>query len=243
MLCCVPQQDTELWKELRKSFNGISASNLGSILGFGSKSRNEEWKYYKKIKEREDVSFIYACRRGHENEPKAAKKFSNKIKKTLYSTGSFIHRRYPLLLASPDRVFFENLNFGEGAVIVGLEIKNPISREVPDDVNSLTSLYLDAICQAIMNMEILDSPWWYIMINNEDSGEYSIFKIYRNHEFFEKNIIPYLFDFLIRRVEYPRDNPAEKKQRKLTLINSHRIDLVDYNRPFININLSQALGE
>ena len=51
MLCCVPQQDTELWKELRGSFNGISASNLGSILGFGSKSRNEEWKYYRKLKE------------------------------------------------------------------------------------------------------------------------------------------------------------------------------------------------
>lgn len=243
MLCCIPQQDTEQWEVLRRSFNGISASNLGSILGFGSKSRNEEWKYYKKLKEREDVSNLYACRRGKENEPKAAKKFSNKIKKTLYSTGSYIHRRYPILLASPDRLLFDNLNFGEGSVIVGLEIKNPISREIPQTIEELTSLYLDAICQAIMNMEILDSPWWFIMINNEDSGEYSIFKIYRNFEFFEKTIIPYLFDFLIRRVEYPRDNPAEKKHRKLTLINSHRFEIVDYNRPFININLSQALGE
>ena len=243
MLCCIPQQDTKQWEDLRGAFNGISASNLGSILGFGSKSRNEEWKYFKNIKKREDVSFIYACVRGKENEPKAAKKFSKKIKKTLYSTGSFIHRRYPLLLASPDRVFFENLNFGEGAVITGLEIKNPISREIPQTSDDLSSLYMDAICQAIMNMEILDSPFYYIMINNEDSGEYSIFKIYRNHDFFEKTIIPYLFDFMIRRVEYPRDNPAEKKHRKLTLINSHRFEIVDYNRPFININLSQTLGE
>lgn len=243
MLCCIPQQDTKLWEELRASFNGISASNLGSILGFGSKSRNEEWKYFNNLKKREDVSFLYACKRGKENEPKAAKKFSNKLKKTLYSAGSFIHRRYPLLLASPDRLFFENLNFGEGSVITGLEIKNPISREIPQSIEELTSLYLDAICQAIMNMEILDSPFYYIMINNEDSGEYSIFKIFRNFKFFENIIIPYLFDFMIRREEYPRDNPAEKKHRKLTLINSHRFELVDYNRPFINVDFSQALGE
>ena len=219
--------DKDSYHEEKEKIYSISGSKFGAVFGCGGISKSMLWHILKGNKKQKRFE-SYASRRGREEEPKAAKFFSDLIGARLYSIGCCVLYKDSRLCACPDRLFTHPIT----KLKEGLEIKNPDTTPIPQEVNSKMISY---VFQCILNMEVFDRDYWNLFYYDRRTGEYSWFRITRNEKFFDTYLHPLVNAFLQSvedNIPPPDRTDSKEKKKMIELIYSeYPIHLVKYNPP------------
>ncbi len=242
-------QENPLFHEMKNSVSKISASRLSAVFGVSSfLSKNKLYLLMKEGHLEETATFSPAMQHGKDEERGSAEKFKQVYKDHYPSKdvwfrediGTGFWQKDSRFCASPDRILgWEWSSHSEQFKTIqerkefkeGLELKNPYIKAIPQKVESDMCAY---VLQCVLNMEIFSVPFWHLFYYKSSTGEYSWFRIHRNQEFFETFIYSEVLKFLknIEEGKPPkRMKKGEKRYISEFIVNSHKIDHMEYNAP------------
>lgn len=212
MIPFLVDQRSTLWHLARKNYNGINASELGSIFNVSDFKSFNKLKTEKKNPELQKNFETASMKRGNEKEKEAIEFFVKNYKKRLNlepvvcTIGSFQDPVYPLSV-SPDAVLlFENQND------FGLEIKIPNTFNIPLQIKLIKPEYILQVMACLMTLKFTN--YWILFFYNHEQPERSVGYIVQKNPDLYNDIIHNILCFQIDILNYD-ETKSTLKERKI----------------------------